>query len=180
VLIVDDRAAAGVCPWPSGASPRRLQAGLMRVCREVATERDMLNACGTFYELPAENADGFAKIRPIASHNLRVMDFGSYRGLLLMSGVKVGAQGEHILRSDDGKAALWAEAIDDLLEARQTSWPGRPGGRTPWCRPTQKSDPYPIWGYDQRTLKLSHDYPEDVSFNSSSTSPRHRPTGRPT
>jgi len=26
------------------------------------------------------------------------------------------------------------------------------------------SDPYLIWGYDQRTLKLSHDDAEDVTF----------------
>ena len=49
--------------------------GELRICREVATERDMLSACGTFYELPAENADGFAKIRPICSHDLRVTAF---------------------------------------------------------------------------------------------------------
>ena len=39
---------------------------------EVATERDLFNFGGTFYELPARNAQGFAKIRPIATHNLKI------------------------------------------------------------------------------------------------------------
>ena len=37
--------------------------GVARVCREVATERDLLNVHGTFYELPARNAQGLSKIR---------------------------------------------------------------------------------------------------------------------
>jgi len=41
---------------------------MARVCREVATERDLLNIHGTFYELPARNAQGLAKMRPIATH----------------------------------------------------------------------------------------------------------------
>ena len=48
---------------------------LLRVCREVSTERDLFNCAGTLYELPAENADGFAKIRPIASHHFRIHDY---------------------------------------------------------------------------------------------------------
>ncbi|MEI7831507.1 MAG: hypothetical protein WCI31_17135, partial [Prolixibacteraceae bacterium] len=58
-----------------------------RICREVATERDLLNCSGTFYELPAENADGFAKIRPVASHNFRIHDYASYRGMLILTGI---------------------------------------------------------------------------------------------
>lgn len=117
----------------------------------------MLSACGTFYELPAENADGFAKIRPICSHELRVTDYGGYRGLFLMSGVKADAPaGEHIIRSDDGKAALWAGAIDDLWKL------GKPRGEGgPWMKTKveaqQASDPYLMWGYDKRTLMLSHE-----------------------
>lgn len=163
VLIVDDRGRRWRLPVAERSLAAPTQAGLMRVCREVATERDMLNACGTFYELPAENADGFAKIRPIASHNLRVMDFGSHRGLLLMSGVNADAKGEHILRSDDGKAALWAGVIDDLWKLGKPRGLGGPWNDTV-VQADQKSDPYLIWGYDQRTLKLSHDDPEDVSF----------------
>ena len=36
------------------------------VCREIATERDLLYAGGVFYEVPAENAGGFAALRPVS------------------------------------------------------------------------------------------------------------------
>ena len=65
--------------------------GTPRLAREVATERDLLNCAGTFYELPAVNAQGFAKVRPIATHNLKIFDFCSYRGLMIFSGVSEGA-----------------------------------------------------------------------------------------
>ena len=82
-------------------------------------------------------------------------DYGGYRGLFLMSGVKPEAPaGEHILRSDDGKAALWAGAVDDLWKL------GKPRGEGgPWLKTKTKagqpSDPYLLWGYDKRTLTLS-------------------------
>lgn len=164
VLVVDDRGRRWRLPRATRALDAATKAGELRVCREVATERDMLSACGTFFELPAENADGFAKIRPIASHDLRVTDFGGYRGLFLMSGIRPDAPaGEHILRSDDGKAALWAGAIDDLWKL------GRPRGEGgPWkntkVKSGQQSDPYLIWGYDKRTLTLSHDAPQAVNM----------------
>ena len=164
VLVVDDRGRRWRLPRASKAYDAATNAGELRICREVATERDMLSACGTFFELPAENADGFAKIRPICSHNLRVTDYGGYRGLFLMSGIKPDAKaGGHILRSDDGKAALWAGAIDDLWKL------GKPHGEGgPWKNTTvkanEKSDSYLMWGYDKRTLSLSHDSKEPVSF----------------
>jgi hypothetical protein len=165
VLVVDDRGRRWRLPRASKAYDAATKAGELRICREVATERDMLSACGTFFELPAENADGFAKIRPICSHDLRVTDFGGYRGLFIMSGIKPDAKAsDHILRSDDGKAALWAGAIDDLWKL------GKPRGEGgPWknmqVKAGQKSDPYLMWAYDQRTLTLSHDQNEPVSFH---------------
>ena len=164
VLVVDDRGRRWRLPRASSAYDAATKAGELRVCREVATERDMLSACGTFYELPAENADGFAKIRPVGSHNLRITDYGGYRGLLLMSGIKPdAAASEHIIRSDDGKAALWAGAIDDLWKL------GKPRGEGgPWknskVKAGEKSDPYLMWAYDKRTLTLSHDQNEPVNF----------------
>lgn len=156
VLVVDDRGRRWRLPRATTALDAATNAGELRVCREVATERDMLSACGTFFELPAENADGFAKIRPIASHNLRVTDFGGYRGMFLMSGIRADAPaGEHIIRSDDGKAALWAGAIDDLWKLGKPRGEGGPWKNTK-VQAGQPSDPYLIWGYDKRTLTLSH------------------------
>ncbi len=164
VLVVDDRGRRWRLPRASKAYDVATKVGELRICREVATERDMLSACGTFFELPAENADGFAKIRPICSHNLRVTDFGGYRGLFLMSGIKPDAKAsDHILRSDDGKAALWAGAIDDLWKLGKPRGEGGPWKATK-VKAGQKSDPYLMWAYDQRTLTLSHDQNEPVSF----------------
>ncbi len=136
-----------------------------RICREVATERDLLNCSGTFYELPAENADGFAKIRPVASHNFRIHDYASYRGMLILTGIDPqAAKGNpHILTSADGKASVWAGVIDDLWQM------GKPVGEGgPWKSTTVKagesSDPYLIGFYDQRTLQLSHNSKESVNF----------------
>lgn len=165
VLVVDDRGRRWRLPRASKSYDAATNAGELRICREVATERDMLNACGTFFELPAENADGFAKIRPVCSHNLRVTDFGGYRGLFLMSGISPEARaGEHILRSDDGKAALWAGAIDDLWKLGKPRGEGGPWKNTK-VKAGAKSDPYLMWAYDQRTLTLSHDQNEPVSFH---------------
>ena len=164
VLVVDDRGRRWRLPRASTGLDAATNAGELRVCREVATERDMLSACGTFFELPAENADGFAKLRPIASHHLRVADFGGFRGMFLMSGIQPEAPaGEHIIRSDDGKAALWAGAIDDLWKL------GKPRGEGgPWknnqVKAGQSSDPYLMWGYDKRALTLSHDREQAVNM----------------
>lgn len=128
--------------------------GAERVCREVCTERDLLNAGGTFFELPAENAGGFAKIRPVATHNRRIKDYASYRGMMVMSGVRREAVGEHVVKSTDGKTALWVGAVDDLWIF------GKPRGvGGPWLKMAAKagvpSDPYLCTGYDQKHLMLS-------------------------
>ena len=44
-----------------------LARGALRKAREVCTERDLLQAHGTFYELPALNALGAVRLRPIAT-----------------------------------------------------------------------------------------------------------------
>ena len=164
VLIIDDKNRRWKLPLGTDAYKQPTNAAQLRICREVATERDLFHATGTFYELPAENADGFAKIRPVASHNFRIHDYASYRGLLVMTGIHPDAgAGEHIIRSDDGQAAVWAGAIDDLWEL------GKPiGYGGPWkdsaVKPGEPSDPYLIGFYDERSLEISHDSSEPVTF----------------
>ena len=155
VLVVDDRGRRWRLPKTDAAYDEPTRAGLLRICREVATERDVFSAHGTFYELPAENADGFAKMRPIATHQFRVMDYCSYRGLLILTGVRPGAPAaEHIIRSADGKAAVWAGTIDDLWKLGKPTGVGGPWFNTP-AKAGQPSDPYLFWGYDRRRLTLS-------------------------
>lgn len=140
---------------PKGAPA--LDNHVYRVCREVATERDLFNAHGTFYELPAENAGGFAKVRPVATHNRLVHDYCSYRGLFIVSGIADGApESPHIIRSSDGKAALWAGAIDDIWKLGKAR-----GHGGPWFGSAVKkgipSDPYLMTAYDRKTLTLTAD-----------------------
>jgi|688.fasta_scaffold121729_2 hypothetical protein len=137
----------------------------IRICREVATERDLFNCGGTFYELPSENADGFAKIKPVSTHGLRINDYASFRGMLIISGIdtKTASTNKNIFYSEDRKAAIWAGVIDDLWKM------GKPVGKGgPWLTSEVAagiaSDPYLLGGYDNRTLTLSHQSASDVSF----------------
>jgi hypothetical protein len=165
VLIVDDSGRRWRLPKGDSEFGDLTNNGLLRICREVATERDLFNCSGTFYELPAENADGFAKIRPIASHNFRIHDYASYRGMLVMTGIDPKAANENqlIIISEDGKAAVWAGVIDDLWKM------GKPSGTGgPWkdsdVKAGEPSDPYLIGFYDNRKLQLSHNLKEPVRF----------------
>ncbi|MBL9189205.1 MAG: hypothetical protein JNK23_17115 [Opitutaceae bacterium] len=136
----------------SPASPH----GVERTAREVVTERDVLNAGGTFFELPAENAGGIAKVRPIATHNRRIHDFASWRGLMVMSGIAADApSGPHVIRSADGGAAVWLGAIDDLWSFGKPVGVGGPWKDTA-VTAGAPSDPYLLTGYDRKKLTLSH------------------------
>lgn len=165
VLIVDEKGRRWRLPLGDEQFTQELKNGTMRICREVATERDLFNCHGTFYELPAENADGYAKIRPIASHNLKINDYSSYRGLLVMTGIapELAQENPHVFVSHDKKAAVWAGAIDDLWKL------GKPVGKGgPWVNTqTQKgvpSDPYLIGFYNSRSMTLSHNAPQSITF----------------
>lgn len=132
--------------------------GYGRLCREVATERDLFNCHGTFFELPAKNAAGFPRVRPVSTHSLKISDYCSYRGLFVISGIDLGAAGAnpHIIRSEDGKTGLWVGAIDDVWEL------GKPVGTGgPWMNTSveanEASDPYLMTGYDQKILELKSD-----------------------
>jgi hypothetical protein len=137
--------------------------GAVRIQREICTERYIFNCHGSFYELPTENAGGFAKIRPVSSHNLAISDFASYRGLLVMTGIEPGVSNQHIIRSSDGKAAVWAGTIDDLWKL------GKPTGKGgPWLesavKPGVPSDPYLFAGYDHKRLELSNKGSNKATF----------------
>lgn len=162
-LYVDEAGQRWRLPKSEAALERAGALGEARLAREVCTERNLLNVGGTFYELPAQNAGGFSKVRPITTHNRRIHDFASYRGLLVMSGLAAEARGEHVIRSDDGQCALWVGAVDDLWAL------GKPRGRGgPWfdspVTAHAPSDAYLATGYDQKRLILSHTSQRPVRF----------------
>lgn len=164
VLIIDDKERRWRLPLGKNEFTTLTKQNKLRICREVATERDLFNCHGTFYELPAENADGFAKIRPISSHKLRINDYASYRGLLILSGMNANDCGnKRMVVSDDKKLTLWAGTIDDLWEL------GKPvGSGGPWVdaqiEADEYSDPYLIGFYDERILNISHKSFQPVRF----------------
>jgi len=129
----------------------------LRKVREVCTERDLLQAHGTFYELPALNAMGAIKMRPIATSDLAIHDYCSYRGLLVLSGVNPSAEknNQHIIHSADNQAAVWVGAADDLWKL------GKPRGHGgPWknslVKANEPSDPYLMTGYDKKKITLEN------------------------
>ena len=111
-----------------------------RICREVCTERDHFNAGGLYYELPAENAHGFAGIRPVCAHGLEIRDYCSWRGLFVLS-----LPGE-----------LRAMAIDDFWKAGKPVGVGGPWKRTA-VQGGEWSDRYLMNGFDRKALTLSAD-----------------------
>lgn len=163
VLVVDDLGRRWRLPLGNETYRKLTDQGVLRICREVATERDLFSCMGTFYELPAENADGYAKIRPVSTHNYRINDYASYRGMLVMTGVtpEEGKDNPHVVISDDGKAAVWVGVIDDLWTL------GKPVGQGgPWKNTDVKanvaSDPYLIAFYNKKKLSLSHQSDKNV------------------
>ncbi len=163
VVFTDNTGSNWLLPRGSAAFDPLTANGIIRLQREISTERYLLNCHGTFFELPTENAGGIAKIRPVSSHNRLIGDFASYRGLLVITGIENGVNTPHIIRSDDGKAAVWAGAIDDLWKL------GKPTGTGgPWLKTAIKadvpSDPYLFTGYDRKALSLSNEGSGEATF----------------
>lgn len=158
VIFIDDDGKRWRLPKGDPSFDQAGPLGESRVAREVATERDLFHAGGSFFELPANNAGGFSKVRPVCTHNLRIHDYCSYRGLFIMTGVSANApdSNHHIIRSSDGKAALWAGAIDDIWKMGKPRGVGGPWNDTK-VKAAETSDPYLMTGYDKKSLSLESD-----------------------
>lgn len=151
-------------PKNSAAYDAPFASGWPRGVREVVTERRLFQAHGTFYELPLSGSGGFRRVRPIATHQKHISDFGSWRGLFAIAGVAAAATNNgHVFRSDDGQAALWFGNVDDLW---RMGVPAGVGG--PWKNSTvtanTPSDPYLMLGYERKALELSHASAQAVTF----------------
>lgn len=144
--------------------------GWPRGLREVATERSLLNAAGTFYVVPRVTSGGAAKIQPVCSHGKRITDFCSWRGLLVLGGVRQAAAAlrpdgstgvSRVIGSTDTTGqrslgpAVWVGDIDELWKLPKPTGRGGPWHRTA-VEPGVPSDPYLMGGYDRKRLEISH------------------------
>ena len=136
--------------------------GGARQLREVVTERAILNAHGTLYVLPRQNSGGVAHIKPVCTHNKKITDLCSWRGLTVLAGTRAGAKPDgHYFGA--GETGLWFGDIDDLWMLGKPSGTGGPWQQTS-VKANQPSDPYLMTGYDQKSVELSHDGASAVQF----------------
>ncbi len=154
-VIVKDKTGIYRLPKTSAVYDQPFAFGWPRGKRELESERYMLNAHGTFYEVGRES--GFAAIRPIATHKKKIVDFCTWRGLLVISGTKINAKKDgHYFDETDHSNGLWYGAIDDLWKL------GKPIGEGGvWKNSTVKANiasiPYLMTGYDEKKVTLSSD-----------------------
>lgn len=159
VLFIDEQGNRYRLPKGDPAVAGQSERGI----REVVTERYLINACGTIYELPRKESGGFQRVKPITTHNLHIHDFASWRGMLAISGVNPASAGEHCILSNDGKTGIWLGNVDDLWNF------GAPGGTGGPCYDTPMtagipSDPYLMACYIEKSVDLSHDDGSAVTF----------------
>ena len=136
--------------------------GWPRGIRECESERYLMNIHGTFYEKPREG--GMWKVKPVASHHRQIMDFCTWRGLLVISGTKPDAQpdGQYFRQRRRRRACGSARSTTSGSSASPSAAAGR-GAHTA-VTPGRPSDPYLMNGYDRKRVELSHDAAEEVTI----------------
>jgi len=105
-------------------------------------------------------------IKPVSTHNKRISDFFSWRGMLVLLGTSAAASTAHLnfAASGDGQTGVWLGDVEDLWK------PGKPRGRGgPWreteVEAGQPSDPYLMRGLDKKRLKPIHECDEPATFH---------------
>lgn len=161
-IIVDPEKRRYRLPVAPGVKP------LGRDVREVQSERSLVHAGNIFYEAPRGEAGkeqiDFRRMRPIAAHRKAIHDFCTWRGLLVLTGARPDQAGDgHVFAAPEAATAIWAGAVDDLWKL------GKPVGvGGPWknslVEKDAPSDPYLMTGFDRKTLRLSHDADQPVTF----------------
>lgn len=162
-FIVDDFGKRWRFPYASEAYRGKQRAYNRRLCREVCTERDLINIAGSFFELPAENAGGFKCVRPVATHEMDIADYCTWRGLFVITGLSKNAQGERLVVSDDAKAGVWLGVADDLWKLGKVRGVGGPWNDTR-VNAGVPSDPYLMTGYDLKRVRISADRETDITL----------------
>ena len=77
-------------------------------------------------------------------------------------GTNAPAANKHILRSTDGKTAVWAGAIDDLWRLGKPRGIGGPWKDT-FVKERIPSDPYLMTAYDRKSLTLTSSIPTTIT-----------------
>jgi hypothetical protein len=122
-----------------------------------------------FYEVPRAEGAGnhvpdFEKMKPVSRHNKQISDYCSWRGLLVLAGVRPDAPEDGQVFSDGNGTGLWFGQVDDAWKFGKPSGLGGPWKNTP-VQAEVASDPYLMTGFDQKSLRLSHDAGQAVQMN---------------
>ncbi len=145
----------------------KFPSGATRFKREVESERELANICGTFYELPLQEVGKeplYKMMRPVSTHNKQISDFNTWNGLLVMSGIKKNAlPSEHIFKSEDENLALWFGGIDDIWRFGKPVGEGGPWKNTA-VKANEMSDMYLMTGYDKKSVQLETDKDTEISL----------------
>ncbi|MBI5397525.1 MAG: hypothetical protein HZA91_19685 [Verrucomicrobia bacterium] len=169
VVIADKSGNRWRLPKTDAAFDRPFASGWPRGVREVESERNLANFHGIFYEIPrssgakSQDQPDYRKMKPVAAHRMRIADFCTWRGLMVMSGEFDAPSVGRVFKSADGKVALWFGKTDDLWQL------GKPAGRGgPWkataVKAGEPSDPFLMTNFARKSLTLSHDAKEPVTF----------------
>ena len=167
VVITDSNGDRWRLPRTDAAFDTPFASGWPRGVREVASERNLANFHGIFYEIPRTSGPkggepvDYRRMKPVAAHRLPITDFCTWRGLMVMAGEFAPPAVGRVFRSADGKAALWFGKTDDLWQF------GKPVGHGgPWSKTAvqggEPSDPFLMTNFDRKSLALSHDATQPV------------------
>jgi len=131
--------------------------------REVETERYLMDCHGMFYELsPVGFYNSIWGVRPISTHLRVVPDFCSYRGLLVLGGNQATPVGGNLL-SPQAQSGIWFGKTDDLWSFGKPRGWGGPWRDTP-IKAEETSDPFLMFGFDQKVLHLTQSGAPSVEF----------------
>jgi hypothetical protein len=102
----------------------------------------------------------------VCSHGKKITDFCSWRGLLVLGGVRDGAGSDPrvIGRGEEGGAGapVWVGDIDELWKFPEPTGRGGPWHATAVVA-GEPSDQYLMAGYDTKRLEVAHDAAELVN-----------------
>ena len=96
-------------------------------------------------------------MRPVCTHQRKIVDFCSWRGLMVISGTRrSGGDDGHYFSANKNDAGLWFGSVDDLWKFGQPVGQGGPWKETK-VQAEAYSLPYLMTGYDKKKVQLIAD-----------------------